>query len=64
MEFVWSLSGYSCFLPQSEDMQVRLISDSKLPVGVNVSVDCCVSLYVSPEMNWKLVHGDPAFSQC
>ncbi len=25
-------SGYSGFLPQSKDMQVRLIGDSKLPV--------------------------------
>ncbi len=53
---VWSLhvllvpagvfSGYSGFLPQSTDMQVRLICDSKLPVGVSVSG--CLSLYVGP----------------
>ena len=34
-----------------------LIGDSKSPVGVNVSVDGCLSLYVSPEMNWWLVQG-------
>ncbi len=42
-------SGYSGFLPQSKDMQVRLTGDSELPVGVNVSVNgCCLSLHVSP----------------
>ncbi len=35
---VWVFSGYSGFLPQSKDMQVRLIGDSKLPVGVIVSM--------------------------
>ena len=33
----------------------RLISDSTLLVGVNVSVNGCWSLYVSPVMNWQLV---------
>ena len=28
-------------------------------VGVNVSVDGCLSLYVSRAMNWRLVQGDP-----
>ncbi len=49
----------SDFLPQSQDMQVRLIGDSKLPVGVNVSVNGCLSLYVSPVRNWQLVQGEP-----
>ena len=31
----WVFSGYSGFLPQSKNM-LRLIGDSKLPVGVNV----------------------------
>ena len=31
----------------------------KLPIGVNVSVDGCLSLYVSPVMNWRLVQGVP-----
>ncbi len=30
---------------------VRLFGESKLPVGVNVSVNGCLSLYVSPLMN-------------
>merc|ERR1712237_17615 len=42
----WVLSGFSGFLPQSKDtlIGVRLIGDSKLPVGVNVLVDGCLSL--------------------
>uniref|UniRef100_A0A3Q3EPZ8 Elongation of very long chain fatty acids protein n=1 Tax=Labrus bergylta TaxID=56723 RepID=A0A3Q3EPZ8_9LABR len=45
---VWSLHAfpkYSSFLPQSKDMLVRLTADSKLSVGVNVSVAGCLSLY-------------------
>ncbi len=42
----------SGFLPQTEDMQVRLIHDSKLPVGVNVSMNGCLSLCVSLVMDW------------
>ena len=51
---VWVLSGYSDFLSQSEYMQagVRQICHSKLPKGVNVSLDGCLSLYVSSVMNW------------
>lgn len=37
---------------------VRLISDSKLTIGVNMRV-CCLFLYVSPMMNWELVQGLP-----
>ncbi len=36
---------------------VRLTVDSKLPVDVTVSVNGCLSLYVSPVMNWRLVQG-------
>ncbi len=46
----WVFSGYSGFLPQSKHMQVRLIGDSKLPIGVSVSG--CPSLYVSPVTDW------------
>ena len=31
---------------------VRLISYSKLPIGMNVSMDGCLSLYMSSAMNW------------
>lgn len=41
---MWVPSWYSNFLPQSKDMHVRLISDFKLPIGVNVSVCGCFSL--------------------
>ena len=34
------------------NMYVRLIGHSKFPVGVNVKVNGCLSLYVSPLMNW------------
>ena len=46
----WVRSGFSGFLPHPKNMQsgVRLIGDSKVPVGVNVSVDGCLSLYVRP----------------
>ena len=37
----------------------RLIGHSKLSIGVNVSMDGCLSLYVSPAMNWQLVQGVP-----
>ncbi len=56
---VWVPSGSSGLLPRSKDMQVRLIGDSKSPVGVNVSVNGCLSLYVSPVMNWRLVQDVP-----
>ena len=32
----------------------RLISQSPLPVGVNVSVNCGFFLYVSPMKNWLI----------
>ena len=35
---VWVSSGYTGFLPRSKNMHVRLIGDSKLSVGVIVSV--------------------------
>ena len=41
--------------PKTCKLGVRLIGHSKLSVGVNVSVDGCLSLYDSPAMNWWLV---------
>ncbi len=66
---VWSLHvllvlllGFSSgFLPHA-DMQIRLIGDSKLPVGVNVSVSSCMSLYVGPVTDWRPVQGVPSCS--
>ena len=37
------LCRYSGFLPPSKNMHVRLIGDSKLSLGVSISVDGCVS---------------------
>lgn len=34
----WVLSGYCGCLPQSEDMQIRLTGNSKLPLGAKASV--------------------------
>lgn len=60
---VWSfhvLSRYSSFLPHANNIQVKLIGDSQLPVDVNVSVNACLSLYyVSQVTNWQPVQGVP-----
>ena len=55
----WVYSGCSGFLPHSKNKQVRWIVDSKLPVGVNVSVNGCLSLCVSPAIVWRPVQGVP-----
>ena len=57
------LSGYSGFLPPSKkNMHVRLIDDSKLSLGVSVSVNGCLSRLslCGPVMDWRSVQGDPA----
>lgn len=46
---VWVLSS---FLPQNKDMQVRLTGNSKLPGGVNVGVNGCLSVSISPVNDW------------
>lgn len=38
------------FLPLLKDVQIRLISDSKLPSGVDASVQACLSLDIGPGM--------------
>lgn len=40
----WPLSGNSSCLPQPRDLHVRLTGNSKVVVGVNVSLNACVSL--------------------
>lgn len=47
LHVAWIPSGYSGFLPQFRDMQVRLIGDFKLPGCVNGSVCGCLSLVSS-----------------
>ncbi len=59
---VWVPSRYSSFLLQSKHMQVGLIGDPKLPLGGNQSMNGCLSLYVSPVMNWQLVQSVPPTS--
>jgi len=50
----WVLSGYSSFLPPSKNMHVRLTGDSKLSLGVSVSVCGCLSRLslCGPVMDW------------
>lgn len=53
----WVFSRYFGFLLQSKDMTVRSTGHSKLSVGVNVSINGCLFLYICPVMNRQLVHG-------
>lgn len=48
---VWVVSGFSGLLPQTKDVCVRLIGNSKLAVDVRVK-GCC-----GPVINWRLVLG-------
>ena len=67
---VWVFSGYPSFLPQSKDMDVRLISGSELPVGVIVSDRLHVALqwtgdlsrvypWLSAKESWDRVQQTP-----
>ncbi len=61
LTFSLCLRGFSQGTPTSSHSPKTcwLTGDSKLPVGVNVSVNDCLSLYVSPVMNWQLIQGEP-----
>ena len=48
--------------PKTCRLGTRLIGDSKLSVGVNVSVNGCLSLCVSPAIVWRPVQGVPCLS--
>ncbi len=50
----WVSSG--CFPHSSKTC--RRTGESKFPVGVTVSMNGCLSLYVSPVVNWQLVQGE------
>lgn len=52
VEYACSCRACVGFLPQSKDTQVRLIGNSKLPVGVNLSVNGCLILYVGCDVLW------------
>ena len=43
------------YFPQSKDMQVRLTVDSKLPVGMNVSINCLLII-----IDYMFVHQSPS----
>jgi len=52
--YVWVLSG---LLPPPKNMYVKLSGDSKLSLGVSVSVDGCVSRLCGPAMDWRPAQG-------
>jgi len=59
----WVLSRYSGFLPLAKNMHVRLIGDSKLTLGVSVSVDGWLSRCLcGAVMDWLPVQGVPSLS--
>lgn len=71
------LSAYSGLLKQSKDMHaVRMIGDSnraciktligdcRMAAGVNLNVNCCLSLYDSSATDWQPVQGVPHLSPC
>lgn len=51
-------SGYDCvasvwILPQSTDMRLEWTDVSKLTLGVNVSMNGCLSVRINPAMSWR-----------
>ena len=56
--YAWVLSRYSGFLPPSKNMHGRLTGDSKLSLGVSVSVCGRLSL-CGPVMDWRPVQDVP-----
>lgn len=52
MGFPWVLQ-----FPPIDQKKVRLSGDSKLPVDINMSVNGCLSLCVSPVIHWRHVQG-------
>ena len=59
--YMWVLPVYSSFLQRSKNMHVRLIGDTKLSLGVCVSVHGCLSL-CGPVIDWRPVQGVPCLS--
>ena len=65
MEFACSSRVCMCSLQvKKTNMHVRLTGDSKLTLGVSVSVPGCLSCLspCGPVMNWRLVQGVPLLS--
>lgn len=46
--FCLCLHGFFPGTPTDQNMQLRSIGESKLPVGVNMNASGCLSTYVSP----------------
>ena len=59
--YAWVLSRYSDFFPPYKNVHVRLIGDSKLSLGGNVSVHGCVSCLClcGPVMDWRPAQSVP-----
>ena len=53
---------YSCFLPPSKNMHVVFSADSKLTLGVSVSVEVSRLSLCGPVMDWQTVQGVPRLS--
>jgi len=62
--YVWVLSRYLGFLPPPKNTLFRLTGDSKLTLGVSVSVDGRLSRFslCGPVMDWRPVQGVPCLS--
>lgn len=54
--FTWMSTGSSRFLPHSKDMELGPIGDSKLPAGVNLSVNVSLYMCVNYVIDWQHVH--------
>ena len=54
--------GFLWVLRLPPTVQKMKTGHSKLPTGVSVSVDGCLSLFVRPTMNWRLVQVHPPFT--
>lgn len=55
---MWSFHVLSGFLPQFKDIHPhRSTGQSKAPIGVNVRVNRCPFVYVSPVMKWPFPAG-------
>ena len=63
---VWSLHALpmSAWAPSPCPKTCRLTGTSKLPVRVNVSVNGCLPLCVSPVINWRPSQGASCLSPC
>ena len=52
-------ADFACCQRGFSPVQKTSLGYSKLSVGVNVSMNVCLSLYVSPVMNWRFIQCQP-----